>query len=234
MLFGSTVQPLSKRLATHKKDYKRFNDGKRDRPTTVFQIFDEYGYENCKVELAELFPCSTKEELHKREGEYMRNNECVNKFIPGRTRKEYQQANLDRAVARQRKCRANFTEEQKEAIKEQQRQYREEHKDHIRDRTKQHKADHEEQLRQMRKKYIEEHKDEIKTKSKMYREANSDKIKQYYEKNREVLKAKYTCEICGSAIANAERARHSRTTKHILALENSETSNESENSLSTH
>ena len=63
--YGSTVQPLSKRLSGHRKEYTQYMGGKRSRPTTVYQIFDEYGIENCKIELAELFPCNIKAELQK-------------------------------------------------------------------------------------------------------------------------------------------------------------------------
>ena len=166
--YGSTVQPLSKRMATHKKSFNQFLDGTRTSFTTVYRIFIEYDFENCKIELVELFPCSIKDELRKREGEYIRNNECVNKCIPGRTSKEYHQDTLEKYAERQRKYRANLTEEKKEAIKEKEKKYREEHKDHIRDRTKQDQEEHKEHLQEVAKKYREEHKDEIKEKSKTY------------------------------------------------------------------
>ena len=112
--YGSTVQPLSKRLASHKKDYVRYKGGKKPRPLTVHQIFDEYGFENCKIESVELFPCNIKAELHKREGEIIKNNECVNKFIPGRTHSENQKDNRDKATERVRKFRAKLTDEAKQ------------------------------------------------------------------------------------------------------------------------
>ena len=86
--YGSTIQPLSKRIGKHRSDYKRYKDGKCNNVTS-FILFDKYGVENCKIELVEDCDCKTKEELHKREGFYIRNNECVNKVITGRTWKEY-------------------------------------------------------------------------------------------------------------------------------------------------
>ena len=143
--YGSTVQPLSKRLASHKKDYVRYKGGKKPRPLTVYQIFDEYGFENCKIELVELFPCNIKAELHKREGEIIKNNECVNKFIPGRTQSEYQKDNRDKATERVRKFRAKVTDEAQEIINEKQRQYRAEHKEELRIKAQQYRAKKKEQ-----------------------------------------------------------------------------------------
>jgi hypothetical protein len=58
-------------------------------------IFEIYGVENCKIELVELFPCHSKEELNAREGFYIRGNECVNNRIPHRTRAEYYESNKE-------------------------------------------------------------------------------------------------------------------------------------------
>jgi hypothetical protein len=58
-------------------------------------IFDIYGVDNCKIELVELFPCHSKEELNAREGFYIRNNECVNKRISGQTDQEYRESNKE-------------------------------------------------------------------------------------------------------------------------------------------
>jgi hypothetical protein len=88
--YGSTTQPLCKRISEHRSAYKRYKNGKgKEYYKSVFIIFDEFGLENCKIELVELFPCENKNQLHQKEGEYIKNNECVNKNIAGRTQKEY-------------------------------------------------------------------------------------------------------------------------------------------------
>ena len=43
-----------------------------------------FGLENCKIALVELFPCASKMELERKEGEYIKNNDCVNKTVVGR------------------------------------------------------------------------------------------------------------------------------------------------------
>jgi len=55
---------------------------------SVNYIFDRFGFENCKIELVENVPCNSKEELTKREGFYIQNNQCVNKHIAGRSNQE--------------------------------------------------------------------------------------------------------------------------------------------------
>ena len=52
-------------------------------------IFNEFGIENCKIELIENYPCQSKEELFKREGGHIKATECVNRQIASRTQQEW-------------------------------------------------------------------------------------------------------------------------------------------------
>jgi len=71
---GSTTQPLWKRKGQHK--VKKANE--------LSQLDDFY------IELLENFKCENRNELNKREGELIRaNDKCVNKYIAGRTHKEW-------------------------------------------------------------------------------------------------------------------------------------------------
>ena len=54
--------------------------------TTCDHWFDEYGVDNCKIELVEYCKCDAKDELQ--EGECIREPDCENKTIAGRSRKE--------------------------------------------------------------------------------------------------------------------------------------------------
>jgi len=76
--YGSTTRTLSNRMAGHRGSTKLSSGS-----TTANILFEKYGIENCKIELVELYPCQTVEELRKREGEYIRNNDCVNKMMKG-------------------------------------------------------------------------------------------------------------------------------------------------------
>ena len=87
---GSTTRPmLSERMSGHRSAYKRWKAEKPTTRITVFEIFDTYGVENCRIILLELYPCNTKDELLSREAHFIRAEQCVNKVIPDRTQKEY-------------------------------------------------------------------------------------------------------------------------------------------------
>jgi len=82
---GSTTNKyLSTRLALHKSAHKLYLDG-TNHYYTSFEILKTDDY---KIELIENYPCDSKDELCAREGHYVRQMECVNKNIPGRTQKE--------------------------------------------------------------------------------------------------------------------------------------------------
>ena len=83
--YGSTVETLSCRMSHHRAHFKRYKNGK-NAYITSFKILE---LTSAKIELVENFPCNSKEELLQREGFYIRNNNCVNKNIMGRTKKEY-------------------------------------------------------------------------------------------------------------------------------------------------
>jgi hypothetical protein len=68
---------------------------------------------NVKIELVENFPCNDKNELNAREAHYIRNNQCVNKCIPGRTKKEYREENKER----KKELDKNYREANKEKIR---------------------------------------------------------------------------------------------------------------------
>ena len=79
---GSTTTSLAKRFSCHKFDYK---NGRSISSSEIVKFDDAY------IELLEDYPCGSKNELNKREGQLIRQykNECVNNNIAGRTDKEY-------------------------------------------------------------------------------------------------------------------------------------------------
>ena len=96
--YGSTCEELSNRFWRHKGVYKTFLDGKCSYKHSICQLFDEFGVENCKIELVELFPTQSKIELLQREGYYIKNNACVNKEVAGRTPQEYYKDNKEKCA----------------------------------------------------------------------------------------------------------------------------------------
>ena len=90
---GSSTTDQRMRLNQHKRQYKRFLQEKTKNYYTSFEIVK---YPDCKIEIIEKFPCNSKDELEKREGEIQRATECCNRNIAGRTKKEWHEDNKDK------------------------------------------------------------------------------------------------------------------------------------------
>ena len=91
---GSTYDKLSSRMTKHRCDYRRYKKGEYHY-VSVFDMFDKYGLENCKIELIENYPCETVDEQRKHEGYHIQNEDCVNKHIAGRDSKQYYREHLE-------------------------------------------------------------------------------------------------------------------------------------------
>ena len=92
---GSTVQKLSVRLAGHRRHFRRYKKGEFNMCTS-FLSFEKYGEDALKIELVELYPCNTVEELRQREGYWITTETCLNKYVPCRTKQEYAEDNRSR------------------------------------------------------------------------------------------------------------------------------------------
>ena len=109
---GSTIQSLSVRMGQHRKDYeKNVCLGKNKE---IVKNINEW-----KIELHELYPCLTKQELHRREGEVIREIGTLNKYIPGRTKNEYRIENADKI----KEIRKEYLLKNVDKIKEQRKEY---------------------------------------------------------------------------------------------------------------
>jgi hypothetical protein len=109
---GSTTKAyLCQRMAGHKYLYKKWKL-KETHKFTCFDIFDKYGVDNCTITLLETVNSNSKDELLAREAYYVRTLECVNRLIPGRTKKEYAVENREITNERNKK----YYEKNKEAL----------------------------------------------------------------------------------------------------------------------
>ena len=90
---GSTTQPLHKRFHDHKHNHALY------RRTTANKIIDCC---DAKIELIEDYPCANKAELNRREGEIMRERNCVNRRVAGRTVAEGREDNKARIAERKK------------------------------------------------------------------------------------------------------------------------------------
>jgi hypothetical protein len=99
--YGSTIQTISQRLNEHISRHKKYNnDNNYCAFVRSFLILD---CEDYKIELVEEYECNNKQQLLKKEAEYIKNNECVNKEIPLRTRTEWRIDNPDKEKAQQKR-----------------------------------------------------------------------------------------------------------------------------------
>ena len=82
---GSTTELLCQRMGKHKYDCKCERNSKRP----LYQKMIQFGLDNFYIELVEMYPCNSKEELLAKEGEWIRNIGSLNYHISGRTRAVY-------------------------------------------------------------------------------------------------------------------------------------------------
>lgn len=180
---GSTVNSLCRRMTAHRTVY---NCNKAKENSKI--LFNKYGIENCKIELLELFPCDTKEQLHAREAYHIRNNNCVNTHIPLRTKKEYK-------------------EEYKEFYVDYHKKYHQANKESIAKRYKEYYETNKEIFAKKAKQYREANKEAIAKTKKQYRETNKEIIA-------EKKKIKVKC-ICGDTVRKDDLARHKKSKHHL-------------------
>ena len=87
---GSTIQDyLSKRLGGHRKDFKKWQETNKN----YCSSFDILKLGDYKIILLEAYPCESRDELNKREREYIEKykNKCVNIDCPYFSREEVEE-----------------------------------------------------------------------------------------------------------------------------------------------
>lgn len=93
---GSTCEvELNNRLSAHVNSYNRYKKHGGSLLSS-YQIIEHGDY---KIELIEEFPCESRKELCKREGELIQLYRCININIAGRGSKEYYKNNKSRLIA---------------------------------------------------------------------------------------------------------------------------------------
>ena len=151
---GSTYNSLSKRMAHHRQDYLKYKRGKKNY-VSVFDLFDEFGVENCKIELIEEIECTNRDQLRKREGFHIQSTDCVNKNCAGRSKQESDR--LYRQSHKQEKAdyHKQYHESHKEEKSEYDREYRQHHKHRIAEYMKEYQAQNRESISQARSEKVE-------------------------------------------------------------------------------
>jgi len=117
---GSTTQKINKRFSKHKYSYKKYIDGNFH----YISSFEILQYDDAKIVLIDEIEFEDKTDLHKLEGKYIIDLDCVNKCIGGRTTKEYYQENKDKLKQYKKQYYEKNTDKIKQYNKEYQKKYR--------------------------------------------------------------------------------------------------------------
>lgn len=124
---GSTTRDIQERLRGHKSQRIQELEGKKIHGSArAVMCHPDY-----KIELVELFPCATKQELLDREAFHIRNIECVNRYIPGRTPQIYAQEHK----AEIQEYQGGYYQANKEHLKARAKLWRETHPDKIKEKN---------------------------------------------------------------------------------------------------
>ncbi len=165
---STTKQYLSQRLASHRKSFKDWKKGTYGFVSS-YPIMERGNY---TIELIEACPCQCWDELLAREGFWIKELDCVNQRVPGRTREEYRHDNAEK-------------------LKTISKAYREANPEREKERSKAYREANPEKIKEIGKAYYEEKTEEIKEKVRLYRASNLEKIseqkKAYHEAHREEL-----------------------------------------------
>lgn len=184
---GSTTN-FTRRKARHKENCTREKSGNFHIKVYKF-IRENGGWDNWDMVEVKKVKCRDKKHLHKKERKYYEKlGATLNTIVPGRSQKEYIEANKD-------------------IIKHRHKKYRDNNKEKIAIRNKKY-----------REKNIDVIKEKDKVKSKKYYQKNkkiiAEKLKAYYQKRKEYRAEKINCP-CGSSVRRDAIRRHEKSKKHI-------------------
>ena len=185
---GSTCEDLCRRMAQHKWQYKEWVKN-RDMyfHYSIYDLFDEFDVDGCKIELLENFPCMNRTELIQREGQHQRDNDCLNKNVAGRTPKMYR-------------------EENKEALQQRNQNHYKANSEKIKQNAIERYYDKREEISTQKHIYHEKNKG----KKKQYNQEHRDK---FYQIRVEKDSVRHSCE-CGGQYIYSTKSRHLKSSKH--------------------
>ena len=204
--YGGSSTDFTKRKSCHKSACNNEND--KSHNTYVYQFMRENGgWENFTMLKICEYPCQNKFELELEERRFMELLKSdLNKQKPGRTPKEYRDE-----------------DDHKEKMKKYQDVYQENNKEKI----KQYQKDNKEEIKEYREKYCQDNKDKIKK----YYEDNKEKYyersrvygKVYHEDNKEKIHEQKNaidfCPTCGCNYTHSNKSQHIKTKKHINTIQ---------------
>lgn len=204
---GSTTKEyLSQRMSKHKTDYNYWKKGNSKTRISSYNLFDKYGFENCRISLIENVNAKSKDELLARETYYIKTLPCLNKYVSYSTpedkkinQKARYEKNKEQILAQQQQeliceCGAVIHGHKSRHFKSSQHQYflkSEEEKAKLDEENKLNQERINEKTKTKKKEYYEKNKEEIKAHVKEYYHQNKDLVRktqnEYRMKNKETI-----------------------------------------------
>lgn len=164
---GSTTRKMGERWLQHKKD--SMDEKCKSYNSKFYKAMREKGIDNWKVELYERFPCESRAELSKREGEIIKEIGTLNTALPGCTPEEKRE--------RQRQRVKEYNKLHSEENKVKSREYHAANKDIINEKRRMNRKPLTVEKQEARKAYCKEYhlKNAVEER---------EKYKKFYEENR--------------------------------------------------
>ena len=227
---GSTCMELSERFKYHLwiKDKKEWRK--------LYALMKLIGSDLFYIELVELYPCETKEQLREREGYHIKAIGTLNMCVAGRTQVQYRSDNKETLLLQKK----NYYDKNKDVILEQQQKHYEQNKEIIQERQKKYRESHTEEISLQKKAYYEENKTKINEYKKDWYEKNKEAViarvkansevnhdqkleyyKKRYQEKKEALSVKIEC-VCGGCYTVMSKAKHLKTKLHTKYEESKE------------
>jgi len=174
---GSTAQKyISLRLGGHRSRFRNYKRG-GTYYTSSFKVLEHFAE---RIELIEMWPCSNKYELEKRERYWIEKLDCVNMTIPTRTDKEYYKDNKEKIKEKIKVYRDNNKVKLKEYIKE----YRDNNKVKLKEYNKVYRENNKDKLNEKKKVYYHDNKERDNIRCRKYYQDNKERRKEYQETNK--------------------------------------------------
>jgi hypothetical protein len=238
---GSTITTLNYRLNNHKQSAKK----EVNRPVYIY--INLIGWNNVEIELIEKYSCNSKEELLKKEDEYILKGKgdklCLNFMrayvTPEETAKrykEYYEIHKEKIIEQHKK----YIAENREKILTYKKEYREKNADEIAAYNKKYATEHAEEVKEARKTHYKDNKDATLAINRLYVESHKEAVEEYKKKWAKEKRDKLapikkaardektaariahdntivTC-TCGGTYQNYRKSRHLDSKKHNTFL----------------
>ena len=141
---GSTTNFIQ-RKKSHKSHCNNPNDSCYNQKKYLY-IRENDGWENWVMEWIEDYPCKSKRELEKREGEITKEKAKLNQCIAGRTTSEWQKDNVEKVRETSRRFYYNNLEKERERGRNVYEKYKHLHKEKRNEKQKQRYYDNKEHI----------------------------------------------------------------------------------------